>query len=98
MALEDDGIRKETTVEGLGKLKTVFKKDGTTTAGNSSQISDGAAAVLLARRNVAEKLGLPILARFVGYAVKGCPPEVMGIGPAVAIPELLSKTGTFLII
>lgn len=50
---EDDGIRKETTIEGLGKLKTVFKKDGTTTAGNSSQISDGAAAVLLARRSVA---------------------------------------------
>jgi acetyl-CoA acyltransferase 1 len=78
----------------LGKLKTVFKKDGTTTAGNSSQISDGAAAVLLARRSVAEKLNLPIVARFVSYAVKGCPPEIMGIGPAVAIPELLSKSGT----
>ncbi len=53
IATEDDGVRKETTVQGLSKLKTVFKKDGTTTAGNSSQISDGAAAVLLARRSVA---------------------------------------------
>lgn len=96
IATEDDGIRKETTLQSLGKLKTVFKKDGTTTAGNSSQISDGAAAVLLARRSVAEKLNLPILAKFRGYAVKGCPPEIMGIGPAVAIPELLSKTGTSL--
>ncbi len=93
IATEDDGIRKETTLQSLGKLKTVFKKDGTTTAGNSSQISDGAAAVLLARRSVAEKLNLPIIAKFSGYAVKGCPPEIMGIGPAVAIPELLAKTG-----
>lgn len=94
IASEDDGIRKETTMQSLAKLKTVFKKDGTTTAGNSSQISDGAAAVLLARRSVAERLNLPIVARFVSYAVKGCPPEIMGIGPAVAIPELLSKSGT----
>lgn len=90
---EDDGIRKETTLEGLGKLKPAFKKDGTTTAGNSSQVTDGAAAVVLARRSVAQKLGLPILAKFVDYTVKGCPPEIMGIGPAVAIPELLKKTG-----
>jgi acetyl-CoA acyltransferase 1 len=90
---KDDGIRKETTLESLGKLKTAFRKDGTTTAGNSSQISDGAAAVVLARRSVAQKLGLPIIARFVHYAVKGCPPEIMGIGPAVAIPDLLAKTG-----
>jgi acetyl-CoA acyltransferase 1 len=90
---KDDGIRKETTRESLGQLKTAFRKDGTTTAGNSSQISDGAAAVVLARRSVAQKLGLPIIARFVHYAVKGCPPEIMGIGPAVAIPDLLAKTG-----
>lgn len=77
----------------LAKLKPAFKKGGTTTAGNSSQTTDGAAAVVLARRSVAEKMGLPILARFVQYAVKGCPPELMGIGPAVAIPELLEKTG-----
>lgn len=80
-------------MESLAKLKPAFRKNGTTTAGNSSQVTDGAAAVVLARRSVAEKLGLPILAKFVQYAVKGCPPEVMGIGPAVAIPELLQKTG-----
>ena len=90
---KDDGIRKETTLESLGKLKPAFRKTGTTTAGNSSQVSDGAAAVVLARRSVAQKLGLPILAKFVHYAVKGCPPEIMGIGPAVAIPDLLAKTG-----
>jgi len=73
-------------LESLAKLKPAFRKNGTTTAGNSSQVTDGAAAVVLARRSVAEKLGLPILAKFVQYAVKGCPPEVMGIGPAVAIP------------
>lgn len=90
---KDDGIRKETTLESLGKLKAAFRKGGSTTAGNSSQVSDGAAAVVLARRTTAQKLGLPILAKFVHYAVKGCPPEIMGIGPAVAIPELLAKTG-----
>jgi len=90
---EDDGIRKETTLESLAKLKPAFKKTGTTTAGNSSQVSDGAAAVVLARRSVAQKLGLPILAKFVNYTVKGCPPELMGIGPAVAIPDLMAKTG-----
>jgi acetyl-CoA acyltransferase 1 len=58
----------------LAKIKPAFRKDGTTTAGNSSQVTDGAAAVVLARRSVAEKLGLPILAKFVQYAVKGCPP------------------------
>jgi acetyl-CoA acyltransferase 1 len=83
---KDDGIRQETTMESLGKLKPAFRKNGTTTAGNSSQVTDGAAAVVLARRSVADKLGLPILAKFVQYAVKGCPPEIMGIGPAVAIP------------
>ncbi|KAM3137653.1 hypothetical protein pb186bvf_010267 [Paramecium bursaria] len=90
---EDDGIRKETTVEGLGKLKPAFSKTGTTTAGNSSQVTDGAAAVLLARRTTAQRLGLPILARFVDYTVAGVPPDVMGIGPAAAIPQLLSKVG-----
>lgn len=82
-------------MESLAKLKPAFKKDGSTTAGNSSQISDGAAAVVLARRSTAEKLGLSILAKFVDYAVKGCPPRIMGIGPAVVIPELMSKTGKF---
>lgn len=67
----DDGVRKETTYEGLSKLKPAFKKDGSTTAGNASQVTDGAAAVLLARRSYAQKLGLPILARFVEYTVQG---------------------------
>lgn len=82
-------MRAETTVESLGKLKPAFKKDGSTTAGNSSQVSDGAAAVLLARRDVAKKLGLKIYGRILSYAVPGCPPEIMGIGPAVAIPAAL---------
>lgn len=89
---KDDGIRA-TTVEGLAKLKPSFKKDGTTTAGNSSQTTDGAAAVLLMRRSVAKKLGLTPTARILGYAVAGVPPEVMGIGPAFAIPEVLKRTG-----
>ena len=75
---KDDGIRKETTFEGLSKLKPAFKKGGTTTAGNSSQVTDGAAAVLLTKRSTAEKLGLPILARFLAHAVAGVPPEIMG--------------------
>jgi acetyl-CoA acyltransferase 1 len=86
---KDDGVRTDTTFEGLQKLKPAFKKDGTTTAGNSSQVTDGAAAVLLARRSVAQKLGLPILARFISHAVTGVPPEIMGIGPATAIPKAL---------
>jgi acetyl-CoA acyltransferase 1 len=90
---KDDGVRAETTVEGLGKLKPAFKKDGTTTAGNSSQVTDGAAAVLLARRDVAKKLGLKIHGRVVSFAVAGVPPEIMGIGPAVAIPAALKKAG-----
>jgi len=89
---KDEGIR-ETTVEGLSKLKAAFKKDGTTTAGNSSQVTDGAAAVLLARRSVAKKLGLKIQGRVVSYAVAGVPPEIMGVGPAFAIPSALKKAG-----
>ena len=67
-------------------MKPAFKKEGSTTAGNSSQVTDGAAAVVLARRSTALKLGMPILARFVDYVVAGVPPEIMGIGPAYAIP------------
>mmetsp|Transcript_7196 Transcript_7196/g.5463 ORF Transcript_7196/g.5463 Transcript_7196/m.5463 type:complete len:222 (+) Transcript_7196:409-1074(+) len=94
MVDKDDGVRADTTLEGLAKLKPAFNKDnGTTTAGNSSQVTDGAAAVLLARRDVAEKLGLKILGRILGYNVSGVPPEVMGIGPAVAIPKALEKAG-----
>lgn len=65
--------------------------------GNSSQVSDGAAAVLVAKRSEADRLGLPILGVIRGYAVAGCPPELMGIGPAVAIPEVLKKTGNIII-
>jgi acetyl-CoA acyltransferase 1 len=89
---KDEGIR-ETTLEALEKLKPAFKKDGTTTAGNSSQTTDGAAAVLLARRSFAKKHGLNIKGRIIGYAVAGVPPEIMGIGPAFAIPEALKKVG-----
>lgn len=89
----DDGVRAGTTMEVLAKLKPAFKPGGTTTAGNSSQVSDGAAAVLLARRSYAEKLGLPILGVVRSYAVVGVPPDVMGIGPAYAIPEALKKAG-----
>ena len=89
----DDGVRDSTTLEGLMKLKPAFKKDGTTTAGNSSQTTDGAAAVLLARRDVAKKLGLKIYGRIVSFAVSGVPPEIMGIGPAFAIPDALKKAG-----
>lgn len=90
----DDGMREDTTLETLKKLKPAFdKKEGTVTAGNSSQVTDGAAAVLLARRDVAKKLGLKVEGRIIGFAVAGCPPEIMGIGPAVAIPPALKKAG-----
>jgi len=89
---EDDGA-KPTTLEQLQKLKPAFRKNGGSTAGNSSQMSDGAAAVVLARRSVAKKLGLPVLGKFVSFAVVGVPPNVMGIGPAFAIPEALKKAG-----
>jgi acetyl-CoA acyltransferase 1 len=88
---KDEGPRADTTLEGLGKLKAAFKPGGTTTAGNSSQVSDGAAMVLLARRSEAKKLGLPIVGRFRSYAVVGVDPLVMGIGPAYAIPAALDK-------
>jgi acetyl-CoA acyltransferase 1 len=91
---KDDGVREETTMESLKKLKPAFKKQGgSVTAGNSSQVTDGAAAVLLTRRDVAKKLGLKVQGRILGYAVAGCPPEIMGIGPAVAIPPALKKAG-----
>jgi len=89
----DDGIRPQTTLAGLGKLKAAFQKNGTTTAGNSSQVTDGASCVLLARRDVAVRLGAPIIGRIVGFAVAGVPPKVMGIGPAFAIPEALKRSG-----
>lgn len=90
---KDEGMRADTTMESLSKLKTVFKKDGTTTAGNSSQTTDGASCIMLTRRSVANKLGLKIYGRILSYATAGVPPDVMGIGPAYAIPEALKKTG-----
>lgn len=87
----DDGVRPGTTLESLSKLKPAFGKGGSTTAGNASQVSDGAAAVLLMRRSTAIKLGIKPLARFVQFAVVGVPPAIMGIGPAVAIPQVLKQ-------
>lgn len=90
----DDGCRPQTTMATLAKLRPAFKKDGgTTTAGNSSQVTDGAAVVILARRSVAVKLGLTIKGRMLSFAAAGCAPEIMGIGPAVAIPKALAQTG-----
>ncbi|KAF7304627.1 Acetyl-CoA acetyl transferase [Mycena kentingensis (nom. inval.)] len=89
----DDGIRDGVTKESLAKLKPAFTKTGSTHAGNASQVSDGAAAVLLARRSVAKKLGLPIIGKFVTAAVVGVPPKIMGVGPAYAIPKVLEKAG-----
>jgi acetyl-CoA acyltransferase 1 len=89
----DNGICNGVTTESLSKLKPSFRKDGSTHAGNASQISDGAAAVLLARRSTAKRLGLPIVGKFVAASTVGVPPRVMGIGPAFAIPKVLSLTG-----
>ncbi|KAG0307342.1 hypothetical protein BGZ98_000517 [Dissophora globulifera] len=90
---KDEGPRTGTTVEKLSKLKPAFKKGGSTTAGNASQVSDGAAAVVLMRRSKAQELGCTILARWCGARVVGCPPRIMGIGPALAIPAVLKDVG-----
>ncbi|KAG1793268.1 acetyl-CoA acetyl transferase [Suillus plorans] len=89
----DDGIRDGVTAESLSKLKPAFTKNGTTHAGSASQVSDGAAAVVLARRSVAKRLGLPIVGKYVTSTVVGVPPRIMGVGPAYAIPKVLEKTG-----
>ena len=86
----DEGPRADTTLEALAKLKPVFQLDGTVTAGNSSQTSDGAAAAIVMSDAKARQLGLKPLARFVSYATAGVPPEIMGIGPVVAIPKALA--------
>ncbi|MDE2177080.1 MAG: acetyl-CoA C-acyltransferase [Xanthomonadaceae bacterium] len=85
----DEGPRKDTSLDGLSKLKTVFRAGGSVTAGNSSQMSDGAGAVLLASAQALKDYGLTPLARFVGASVAGVPPEIMGIGPKEAIPRAL---------
>jgi acetyl-CoA acyltransferase len=89
----DEHLRRETTVEGLAKLKPSFMEGGSVTAGNSSPLSDGAAALLVMERSLAEQLGLKPLARFVGFGVSGVRPEVMGIGPVQAVPKVLQRTG-----
>ena len=89
----DEGPRAGTTPEVLAKLKTVFRANGSVTAGNSSQMSDGAGAVLLASEQAIKDYGLTPLARFVGFAVAGVPPEIMGIGPKMAIPKVCKQTG-----
>ena len=89
----DEGPRADTSLEALAKLKPVFKEGGTVTAGNASQMSDGAAGVLVTSRGKAEELGLKPLARFISFAVGGVPPELMGIGPIVAVPKALKLAG-----
>jgi acetyl-CoA acyltransferase len=89
----DEGPRADTSLEALAKLKPVFHAKGTVTAGNSSQTSDGAAAALVVSDTMARKLGLKAKARFVSYATAGVPPEIMGIGPVVAIPKALVMAG-----
>ncbi|KAI1315957.1 3-ketoacyl-CoA thiolase with broad chain length specificity [Mortierella claussenii] len=88
---KDDGIRDGVTEESLSKLKPAF--GGLTTAGSASQVSDGAAAVLLMKRKTAHKLGLPIRGKYVASAVVGCPPRIMGVGPLYAIPAACKKAG-----
>ncbi len=90
---DDEGPRSDTTLESLSQLKPVFKNGGSVTAGNSSQMSDGAAALLLMSREKADNLGLKPMAKFIAYAVAGCPPELMGIGPSIAIPKVLKISG-----
>jgi len=89
----DEGPRADTSLEALAKLKPAFAAQGTVTAGNSSQTSDGAAAVVLMEATRAEELGIQPLARLVAYAVTGCLPEEMGIGPITAIPKALKRAG-----
>jgi acetyl-CoA acyltransferase len=90
---KDEGVRRDTSVEGLAKLKPAFHMKGTITAGNASQMSDGAAAAVVMSDQRARELGAKPLARFVAYATAGCPPEEMGIGPVFAIPKVLQLAG-----
>ena len=92
-ATADEGPRRDTSVEGLAKLKPVFAAKGSVTAGNSSQMSDGAGAVILMSEAAMKKFSLSPLGRFLGYAVAGVPPEIMGIGPVKAIPKVLHQVG-----
>ncbi|QYY33318.1 acetyl-CoA C-acyltransferase [Cupriavidus pinatubonensis] len=89
----DEGPRPETSLEGLGKLRPVFANKGSVTAGNSSQTSDGAGALILVSEKILKQFNLVPLARFVSFAVRGVPPEIMGIGPKEAIPAVLKAAG-----
>ncbi len=89
----DEGARADTSLEGLAKLRTVFSARGSVTAGNSSQTSDGAGALILASESAVKRFGLKPLARFVSYASRGVPPHIMGIGPIEAIPAALRHAG-----
>ncbi|MGH8105848.1 MAG: acetyl-CoA C-acyltransferase [Arenimonas sp.] len=93
VATNDEGPRADSSIEGLAKLKPVFRAGGSVTAGNSSQMSDGAGAVLLASEKAIKEYGLTPLARFVSFSVAGVRPEVMGIGPIAAIPKALKQAG-----
>ncbi len=89
----DEGIRPGTTAEKLAELKPCFLEDGLVTAATSSQVSDGAAAVVLMSREKAEQLGVRPIARFLGFAVAGVDPSYMGIGPIYAVPKIMARTG-----
>jgi acetyl-CoA acyltransferase len=88
----DEHLRRDTSLDALAKLKPVFKEGGTVTPGNSSPLSDGAAAVIVMEAGTAAQLGLDPIARFVGFSAAGVPPEIMGIGPVAAVPRLLKRT------
>ncbi len=90
---DDEGIRADTTMEGLARLKPVFAAKGSVTAGNSSQTSDGAGALILVSEKILKQFKLQPLARFVSFAIRGVPPEIMGIGPKEAIPAALKHAG-----
>lgn len=89
----DEHLRPNTSLEGLARLRPVFKRGGTVTAGNASPLSDGAAAVMVMERKMAEALGLKPLVKFVGFNVGGVRPEIMGVGPISAVPRLFKRTG-----
>ena len=93
IAAQDEGPRSDTSMEALGKLKAVFAQNGSVTAGNSSQMSDGAGSVLLCSEDALKRYNLEPIGKFLGYSVVGVPPEIMGIGPVEAIPRALEKTG-----
>jgi acetyl-CoA acyltransferase len=90
---QDEGARADTTLEALAKLRPVFAAKGSVTAGNSSQTSDGAGALIIVSERILKQFNLTPLAKFLGFSVRGVPPEIMGIGPKVAIPAVLKNTG-----